>query len=114
MKIKFNNKYDCKLTTWELAEAEADLGNVNPLTSLFEDDIPRLKVLITVFYHGLKACDDTMTLKKACDIFDEYCENEGGDIMSLSKFVYDLYKASGLVKLPEVPEEEETEGNSKN
>ena len=113
MKITFNNKYDCKLTTRALLAIEEDLG-INPLNSLFEDDMPKLTVLITILYHSLKACDKNTTKEDTYDIFDEYCEGEG-DIMELSKFIYQLYKASGLVKLPDIPSEEEaTEGTEKN
>lgn len=111
MKITFNGKYDCKLTTRTLVTIGDELGR-DPLNELFNEDIPKIGTLVTIFYHSLKACNNDITLDKAYDILDEYFEGEG-DIMSLSKFIYQLYKASGLVKLPDIPEDIE-EGTEKN
>ena len=113
MKLTFNNKYDCKLTTRALCSIEEELG-INPLNELFNDDMPKLGTLVTIMYHALKACDKNTSRDDVMDIIDEYFEGDG-DIMSLSNFIYNLYKASGLVKLPDIPtEEEEAEGTEKN
>ena len=113
MKLTFNNKYDCKLTTKALIDIEDELG-INPLNELFADDMPKVNTLITILYHALKACDKNTRKEDVYDIFDEFCDGDG-DIMGLSKFIYQLYKASGLVKLPDIPEDnEEDEGTEKN
>ena len=107
MKIKFNNKYDCKLNTSALIKIEEELG-YNPLTSLFNDDIPKFTVITCVIYNAMKACEKNLTRDDFCERIDDYLD-ESGDLMTLSNFVYDLYKASGLVKLPTMEEAEETE-----
>lgn len=113
MKLTFNNKYDCKLTTRALVSIEEELGT-NPLNELFNEDMPKLGTLVCIMYHSLKACDKNTSRDDVMEIIDEYFEGEG-DLMSLSNFIYNLYKASGLVKLPDIPtEEEEADGTEKN
>ena len=114
MKLTFNGKYDCKLTTRALVAIEEDLGK-NPLNELFADDMPKVGTLTTIMYYALKACNKSLEKETALDILDEYFDVEDNDIMSLSTFIYQLYKASGLVKLPDIPEEAtEEEGTEKN
>lgn len=115
MKLTFNGQYDCKLTTRALVAIEDELGK-NPLNELFTDDMPKLGTLVTIMHYALKACNKSLEFGRdnVLDILDEYFEGEG-DIMSLSNFIYNLYKASGLVKLPDIPtEEEEADGTEKN
>ena len=112
MKLIFDDRYECKLSTRALVGIEEDLGS-NPLNELFGDDIPQLKVLLTILYHSIKACDNKFKKEDIYDIFDEYCEGDG-DIMKLSKFIFDLYDASGLIKQPTEEVAEATEGAEKN
>ena len=116
MKLTFNGKYDCKLTTRALVSIEDELGK-NPLNELFNEDMPKLGTLVTIIYYAMKACNKSLEFNRdnVLDIIDEYFEGENNDIMSLSTFIYQLYKASGLVKLPDIPEEAtEEEGTEKN
>ena len=47
MKLTFNGKYDCKLSTMALIQIEEEL-KTNPLNILMDDEMPELKTLTTI------------------------------------------------------------------
>ena len=104
----FDNKYECKLRTKDLVDLERYLGR-NPLNELFGDDIPKLDTLLAVLYYSMRKEQPALKMGDIYDIFDTYME-EGGDYKSLSLFVSDLLKDSGLLGKSEdneqKPEEE--------
>ena len=99
MTLTFNDTHECKLTTRALIDIEKELG-VNPLNALFDEDIPEINILVTILHYALKACNKSITKDATYDIVDEYYEN-GGDFRSLSQFILELYKASGLLRIPD-------------
>ena len=98
MKLTFNGKYDCKLSTMALIQIEEEL-KTNPLNMLMDDEMPELKTLTTILYYAMRACDHSLKKNDMYDILDEYFEGEGNDFTSLFMFINDLYRESGLIKM---------------
>lgn len=105
----FNGKYDCKLGTRAICDIESELNGKGLIQAFFENDgIPPLSLMLTILYHSGKRFNHWTSKSQIFDIFDDYCENDGGSIAKLALFCADLMSKSECIKR-EQPSEENTE-----
>lgn len=91
-----SNAYKLRMNTRNIVMLEKQLG-CNPL-GIFGDGtkLPTITQMVTVLYCSLQQYHHGITMDKAYDIFDEYCEtNSATDFINV---ILEIYKVSGIIK----------------
>lgn len=97
-----NRDYRLKLTTRAIVDLEKKLG-CNPLSIFGDGDtIPTITTMVQILHSALQAYEHGISYDRACDIFDEYLENN--TMTDFLPVIIELYKASGLIKNEDVTE----------
>lgn len=92
-----NKAYKLRLNTKNIVALEKLLG-CNPIAIFGAGDrIPTITEMVYVLHSSLQHFHHGVTLDNACDIFDEWLDNDH----SMTDFVpviMDIYRVSGIVK----------------
>lgn len=99
-----NKEYKLRLSTRAVIDLEKRLG-CNPL-AIFGDGttIPTITTLVNVLHASLSQLNHGITVDGAYDIFDAYLA-DGHIVTDFLPVLLELYKVSGLIKMPEKSEE---------
>lgn len=99
-----NKQYKLRLNTRNTIALEEKLG-CNPLGIFGNgDNLPHVSVMVQILHASLQQFHHGITVRDAEDIFDNYLEeNTMTDFIAV---IVEIYKASGLIKVDEVEDEE--------
>ena len=90
-----SNVYKLRMNTRNIVMLEKQLG-CNPL-GIFGDGtkLPTITQMVTVLYASLQQYHHGITMDKAYDIFDAYCEDHAAtDFINV---ILEVYKVSGII-----------------
>lgn len=94
-KVK-DKEYKLRLATRNIVGLEKAIGK-NPL-SIFGagDEIPSITTMVNILFYSLQQYQHSIDYNKACDIFDEYLEeNSMTDFLTV---ILDVYRVSGIMR----------------
>lgn len=94
-KVK-DKEYKLRLATRNIVALEKAIGK-NPL-SIFGtgDEIPSITTMVNILFYSLQQFQHGIDYNKACDIFDEYLEeNSMTDFLTV---ILDVYRVSGIMR----------------
>jgi hypothetical protein len=94
-KVK-DKEYKLRLATRNIVALEKAIGK-NPL-SIFGtgDEIPSITTMVNILFYSLQQFHHGIDYNKACDIFDEYLEeNSMTDFLTV---ILGIYRVSGIMR----------------
>ena len=108
--IAGNSEYKLRLSTRNIVALEKQIG-CNPLMIFGNGNkVPTITEMVQILHASLQQYQHNITLEKAYEIFDTYLE-DGHASTDFITTIIEIYKASGIMKAEQTPEEEGTEKN---
>lgn len=107
-----NNAYKLRLNTRNIVTLEKQLG-CNPVMVFGNGDrVPTVTQMVAILNASLQPFHHGITMDKAYDIFDAWL-NDGHVMTDFIPVIIDIYRASGIMKAEDAPNDEEDteEGN---
>ena len=105
-----NNTYRLRLNTRNVVSLEKQLG-CNPVMVFGNGDrVPTVTQMVAILNAALQPYNHGITMDKAYDIFDTWLA-DGHVMTDFIPVIIDIYKASGIMKNDNTPDEEDNEGN---
>ena len=105
-----NNTYRLRLNTRNVVSLEKQLG-CNPVMVFGNGDrVPTVTQMVAILNAALQPYNHGITMDKAYDIFDTWLA-DGHVMTDFIPVIIDIYKASGIMKADNTPDEEDNEGN---
>ena len=105
-----NNNYKLRLNTRNVISLEKQLG-CNPVMVFGNGDrVPTVTQMVAILNAALQPYNHGITMDKAYDIFDTWLA-DGHVMTDFIPVIIDIYKASGIMKADNTPDEEDNEGN---
>jgi hypothetical protein len=103
-----NNVYRLRLNTRNVVSLEKQLG-CNPVMVFGTGDrVPTVTEMVAILSASLQTYHHGMTTDKAYDIFDAYLA-DGHAMTDFISEIINIYRASGIMKPEDAPEEPEDE-----
>lgn len=108
-----NNAYKLRLNTRNVVSLEKQLG-CNPVMVFGNGDkVPTVTQMVAILNASLQTYHHGITMDKAYDIFDAYL-NDGHVMTDFIPVIIDIYRASGIMKSENTPEDDTEDAEEKN
>ena len=102
--------YQLRLNTRNIVALEKALGG-NPISIFGDGDrLPTIGEMVAILHASLQQYHHGITLDGAYDVFDAYLA-DGNATTDFVPVIVEIYKVSGIIKMPESGAETETEKN---
>ena len=101
-----NNTYKLRLGIRNIVSLEKSLG-CNPIMVFGSGDrVPTITEMVAILHNSLQTYEHGITLDKSYTIFEEWLDN-GHQVTDFIPVIIGVYRASGIMKPEEAPDEED-------
>lgn len=101
-----NNAYKLRLGIRNIVSLEKSLG-CNPLMVFGRGErVPTITEMVAILHYSLQAYHHGITLDDSYKIFEDYL-SAGNQVTDFIPVIIGIYRASGIMKAEEAPEEED-------